>query len=362
MSESLPASVDQPSPRVTVIVVPRERFGVARDSLESLFAHTEEPFELVYVDAGGPASLSRWIAAQAADRGFVHLTPDGLLTPNAARNVGLRAARTDWITFVDNDVIFADGWLRALCDCAEETDADVIAPMTCEGPELHTVIHQAGGAYAEDRERFFAAPAGQRRIIDAMPHQGDRLADLPAFEREEVDACEFHCVLAKRQLFERIGELDERMLATKEHLDFCMSVHRAGGRVMLEPTSIVTYLFPTRQYAMQTDDFPFFLVRWSTDWQRRSLDHFRDKWGIEEDDYFLARYRNLGWRRREGVVKTMVKRMPLLGRNRTFVRLATRALDPLAWLWMKGLVARQDRRDADRTPPSPPPRHAPHPG
>jgi len=351
MTETATTPPASPAARVTIVVTPRERFGVARESLESLFAHTDGPYELVYVDAGGPEALTRWIAGQAETRGFRHLRVEGMLTPNGARNAGLRAVRTPYVVFADNDVIFSEGWLRALCDCADESGADVVAPMTCEGPELHAVIHQVGGKYAEDRERFFAAPPGERRIIDAMPHQGERLTELPAFERTEIDACEFHCVLVRTDLFERIGELDERMLATKEHLDFCMTVNRAGGRVMLEPASLVTYLFPTRHHAMEPADFPYFLVRWSSDWQRRSLDHFRDKWGVCEDDYFRNRYRNLGWRRREGVVKTLVRRTPLLGRQRSFVRAVTRALDPLAWLWMKWLVAREDRR-GDRRPPS----------
>ena len=334
------------TPRVTVVVTPRERFGVAKESLESLFAETTEPFDLVYVDAGGPAALSDWLAEQAEARGFTHLRPGRMLTPNGARNAGVAEAKTPYVVFADNDVIFSPGWLKALCDCADETGADVVAPMTCEGPELHAVIHQAGGKYAEDRHAFFAAPPGARRIIDAMPLQGERLDALPAFERSEIDACEFHCTLARRDLFDRIGPLDEAMLATKEHLDFCMSVHAAGGTIMFEPSSVVTYLFPTAKHAMSPADFPFFLVRWSNDWQRRSLDHFRDKWGVEEDDYFLRRYDRLGWRRREGVVKTLAKMTPVLGRNRTFVRGFTKAVDPLAWAYAKLLVARQDRQQA----------------
>jgi GT2 family glycosyltransferase len=338
--------MERPEPKVTVIVTPRERFGVAKQSLESLYEVTDTPFDLVYVDAGAPPALSSWIAGQAEARGFTHLKVGRVLTPNGARNAGVAAAKTDYVVFADNDVIFSRGWLKALTDCADETGAEVVAPMTCEGPELHAVIHQAGGKYAEDRHAFFAAPRGERHIIDAMPHQGERLEDLPPFERQEVDACEFHCVLARRDLFDRIGPLDEKMLATKEHLDFCMCVHEAGGKVVLEPSSIVTYLFPTRQHAMEPADFPFFLVRWSTAWQRRSLDHFRDKWGIAEDDYFLRRYQRLNWRRQEGVAKTIAKRLPLIGKNRMAVRAATRLLDPIIGLQERALVARFDKSGA----------------
>jgi glycosyltransferase involved in cell wall biosynthesis len=329
--------------RATVIVTPRERFGVARQSLESLFAHTDEPFDLIYVDAGAPPALSAWIAEQAEARGFTHIRLRHMLSPNAARNRGIAAARTPYIVFAENDVVFADGWLTRLCDAADETKAEVVAPLICEGPELHKVVHQVGGKYAEDRHDFFATPRGKRRIADLMPHHKARLEDVPPFERQEIDACEFHCVLARRDVFDRIGPLDEGMLATKEHLDFCMSVHEAGGTVILEPASIVTYLFPTRQHALSREDYPFFLVRWSEQWQRRSLEHFRDKWGLAEDGYFDGRYDKLGWRRYEGVVKPIARSLPVIGTNRAAAQAAAKAIGPMVHAYERYLVARTDQ-------------------
>jgi len=46
-------------PLTTIVVVPRERFGFAIKSLESLFDRTEPPFHLVYVDAGSPNYIYR---------------------------------------------------------------------------------------------------------------------------------------------------------------------------------------------------------------------------------------------------------------------------------------------------------------
>jgi GT2 family glycosyltransferase len=341
MNEHLKGQTGDQVAKTTIIVSPRERFGLARESLESLYAETEGPFELVYIDAGTPKELRSWLEEKEREYGFKRLTFDGMLTPNRARNEGIKAATTDYVVMVDNDVIFQRGWLKALENCADETAAEVVTPLTCEGPELHTKIHQAGGKYAEDREAFFSAKPGERVVVDLMHHQGARVDELPPFERTETDACEFHCVLARRDVFDRIGPLDEKMTATKEHLDFCMSVHQVGGKVMFEPSSVVTYLFPTRHHALSPADYPFFMVRWSNHWQRESLDHFRTKWGIAEDEYFTNRYGNLGWRRREGVVKALVNKNPMIRKNRTVVRAMTRALDPFAYLITSYLVGKQ---------------------
>lgn len=45
-------------PKVTLIVNPRERFSYARQSLESIYANTEYPFNLVYVDVCSPNQTS----------------------------------------------------------------------------------------------------------------------------------------------------------------------------------------------------------------------------------------------------------------------------------------------------------------
>jgi GT2 family glycosyltransferase len=330
---------------VTIIVVPRERFGVSRESLESIYANTTPPFALVYVNGNAPADLTAWLSAEAAARGFTHVETGRFLAPNEARNIGLAHATTPYVVFIDNDVVCAPGWLDALVACAEETRADVVAPLTCHGSPEHTTVHQAGGEFAPDPEAFFKQPFGQRQIVEVMHLQGAKVADVaPQLSRGETQCCEFHCVLVRRAVFDRIGKLDENMLATKEHIDFCMSVISTGGKVMFEPCSVVTYFFPTRQRAIVMRDWPFFLVRWSAEWQQRSMEHFRTKWGIASDEYFQDRKRRYGWRHYEGIVKPVMRRVPVVGRHRAFQRAGGVLAAPIVRLASQILVARTDRR------------------
>lgn len=46
---------------ITIIVVPRERFSYTQQSLESIYTHTHLPFELVYVDAGSPKHIYKYL-------------------------------------------------------------------------------------------------------------------------------------------------------------------------------------------------------------------------------------------------------------------------------------------------------------
>ncbi|NEP18633.1 MAG: glycosyltransferase family 2 protein, partial [Leptolyngbya sp. SIO4C1] len=74
-------------PNVTIVVVPRERFSYARASLESLYEHTQIPFNLIYVDGNSPGKLKSYLAEQAQSKGFKLLQTDYYLYPNQARNL-----------------------------------------------------------------------------------------------------------------------------------------------------------------------------------------------------------------------------------------------------------------------------------
>lgn len=260
-------------PEVTIVVVPRERFNMALPSLESVYAHTSTPFDLVYVDGNSPGPVQKALEAQAAQRGFHLIRADRYLSPNQARNLSLAHVRTPYVCFIDNDLLVTDGWLDTLLDCAEETGAWVVGPLYLEGDPADRIIHMAGG----DIE--LSGEAGQRRFATTHRLQGSPMDVLDEpLAREAVGFVEFHCVLARRDVFEHLGPLDERLYSTREHLDLCLEVEAAGGEVWFEPASIVTYSTPP---PVALRDIPYFWMRWSEAWNTTSLDHFTAKHGID---------------------------------------------------------------------------------
>ncbi|MEO1402619.1 MAG: glycosyltransferase, partial [Cyanobacteria bacterium J06635_1] len=119
-------------PQVTIVVVPRERFQFTQDSLESLYDNTQYPFKLIYVDNNAPARVQDYLVNQAQDKGFELVRSQHYLSPNQARNVGLQRVTTPYVVFVDNDIMFAPGWLSALVECAQETGATVVGSLVCQ--------------------------------------------------------------------------------------------------------------------------------------------------------------------------------------------------------------------------------------
>ncbi len=336
-------------PRVTLVVTPRERWGLAQASLLSIVRNTSTPFRLIYVDGGMPRSIRSDIEAICAQNSYAFLPTQRFLTPNEARNRGARLSDTDYVVFIDNDVMVSPGWLDALVLEADQSGAEVVAPLTCQGEPLHHAIHQAGGTFALSAEAFFATPHGERRIDEQMHLQADTI-DSPLAPREPFDTqlCEFHCAMVRRSVFDRVGWLDEGMLATKEHLDFCMTVVEAGGRVRIEPRSLVTYVFPTRRSPVTLADYPYFMLRWSPRWQLDSLEHFRIKWGLGDDPYFDSRRDKVSWRHVEGIVRPVVRKVPLIGQQTWWQRGSGKVLRASLKLISAGMASRhasQRRRD-----------------
>lgn len=285
---------------VTLIVVPRERFSLSERSLESVYEHTRAPFELVYVDGKAPWRIKRYLERRARERGFRLVRTNYFLTPNQARNLGLRQARTKYVVFIDNDVLVTPGWLDALLACAEETGAWLVSPTICIGEPAGTIVHMAGGKARIQVE-------GGRRILIEEHRYGDAiLRDVrPRMRREPSELVEFHAVLARREVFARLGPLDEGLKSTREHVDFSLTVKEAGGSIYFEPESIVTYV-PPPPFAWS--DLPFYLRRWSEAWNWDSLQHFRSKWKLGDDDPQLAS--QSAWlREHRHIVLTSVRRL-----------------------------------------------------
>lgn len=300
-------STTNPLPTVTIIVSPRERFSYTRESLESIYEHTQYPFQLIYVDGGSPSHIQTYLANQATEKQFQLIRTDHYLSPNHARNIGLRQANSKYIVFIDNDVVVTPNWLNAMVDCAEATNATIVSPLVCQYLPLHTEVHCAGGETGIKIET--KGDTTRRRIIEKIYKQGRKVAEVrPQLQRQQTGLAEFHCMMVRQEIFDKIGLLDEELLNTKEHVDLCMLVTEVGGTIYLEPDSLVTYVPGP---PLEKSDLHYYMLRWSNAWELASLQRLRDKWNLTEDEYFKNKYKRLGWRREMTIISPLTRKVPL---------------------------------------------------
>ena len=307
-----------PSPAITLIVAPRERFSYIQPSLESIYKHTRLPFELIYVDIDSPRYLRHYLAQSAAERNFTLVRTNRFLSPNQVRNLGLSYATTDYVLFIDNDIHVSPGWLKKLWQCAQETDATVVAPLMCIGKPLHERILMAGGEI-----KFFVETDGQReyRRLYKKCHLVNRSATLMKRQMHQrpCDYAELSCMLVKRNIFDQIGPLDENLLTSCEHLDFCLSVAQTGGKIYCEPASVVTYV---PEAPCRWSELLYFMLRWSDAWEADSLIYFQKKWALDIDREFMLRFRHLGHQRHQIWLLPLLRRLTLGRRIRRLEKLA----------------------------------------
>lgn len=277
---------------VSILVVPREQFSKTRRALESIYANTAIPFELIYVDGNSPRHVARYLKRESVRRKFTLIRMERYLAANEARNIGLAHVHSKYVAFLDNDVEVTAGWLEALIRCAEETGAGAVGPMYYLGDPKAGIIHTLGA------EMQIAVQCGERRYFETHQHVNRRADDIrPQLVRREIDLIEFHCALARMELVRSTGALDEQLLSFLDHNDFCLTVRRAGAKIFSEPRAVVAHLSPP---PLAPSDIPYFIMRWSNAWIDASIRRFSEKHGLRADDPGLQghyRYRD-GHRRR----------------------------------------------------------------
>jgi histidinol-phosphate phosphatase family protein len=180
------------------IVIPT----TGRDNLSTLLRVLTDgsgrpPAEIIVVDdrrSGEPLSLPD-------TRAPLRVLRSGGRGPAAARNAGWRAAGTEWVAFLDDDVLTPPGWAEALVEYLRTLDADVAAS------QARIEVPLPEDRRPTDDERGTAALAGARWIT----------ADM-AYRREALAA---------------VGGFDERFpRAYREDADLALRVCRAGYRIV----------------------------------------------------------------------------------------------------------------------------------
>lgn len=331
-----PSAQLMPDQSVTIIVSPWQHFSATKATLESIYAFTQPPFELVYVDGNSPPHVRRYLQEQARKRNFTFIRCDRYLTSSEAHNIGMRHVRTKYVAFLDNCTLVTPGWLGALIRCAEETQAWVVGPLYCTGDLEEPITYSAGPDLKIIDEQ------GERRLYETAPFAGKPLADVRGgLKRGLCGYAKSYCMLTRKDVVDRLGAFDQAFTSFQEHRDFCLDVTQAGGSIYWEPDAVVVIVAPP---PFAWSDLPLFLLRWSDVWLRPSISHFAKKWRLSENDYMLqggVRFRNAERRRLLHIVQRAAQRtMGWRGRwiaDRLIDALFERVLEPT-------IIARLERQ------------------
>ena len=254
--EALVPQVAATFPRVSIVIVTYNNLELNQQCLESLLTTTSWPnLEVFVVDNASTDGTAEWL--QEAARSYSGLT---VILNNAnrgfaaANNQGLQTATGDFLVLLNNDTVLPRGWLAAL---VRHLHADPTIGLI--GPVTNAVGNEA--KIEVGYENVTEMPAWAASY--SREHDGETF-DIPMLA--------MFCVAMRRDVFERIGPLDERYdVGMFEDDDYTRRVRSEGFRIVCARDAFVHHWWRAAFGKLQDADYKRIF-----DTNRR---RFEEKWG-----------------------------------------------------------------------------------
>jgi len=207
-------------PRVSIIVVTVNTPAMTRACLASVIRHTASPYELIVVNNARPQTICR----------IVNVAPQARVIQNAenlgyatAANQGARAARGDYLCFLNSDTLVPSGWTERLVAVARRPGVGAVGPVTVRW----------GYPYPW--------PPRELPLNDATTGLVDRwIARQHRARLEHVPWLPGFCLMIPRAVLRRVGVFDERFFFGSDDVDYSLRLRLAGYR-LLRLSSLFVY-------------------------------------------------------------------------------------------------------------------------
>lgn len=144
--------------------------------------------------------------------------------PAAARNTGLAASTTDFVAFLDSDVVPRRGWLEALLGHFCDPAVALVAPRIVGLSQTDNVV-----------SRYEAI----RSSLD-LGHR-----EAPVVPYTTVSYVPSAAIICRRRTVAELGGFDESM-HSGEDVDLCWRLVEAGARLRYEPIALVAHEHRTK--------------------------------------------------------------------------------------------------------------------
>lgn len=214
----LDATVAHPRPSggpsyqdVTIVIPVRDNISGVQQLVESL-----RGLRVIVVDDGSDVPFTRDdLGCARCD--IAVLRHPRCLGPAAARNTGLAACTTEFVAFLDSDVVPRRGWLEALLGHFSDPTVALVAPR------IVGLTHS---------DHLIARYEAVRSSLDL----GQR--EAPVVPYGMVSYVPSAAIVCRRSALRDIGGFDDR-LHSGEDVDLCWRLVESGVRLRYEPIALV---------------------------------------------------------------------------------------------------------------------------
>ena len=233
---------------VTIVIPLFNQLSYTKSCLDSLRTTVDDTPEVLVIDNGSTDGTSAYLCQCRGISVISNLTNLGC---SGAWNQGVRAARTEWVVILNNDVILAPGWLEGLVGYAGDEGLDIVSPAIREGEYNYDIVEYS------------------RRFVQLMGRVSRR------------GAADGICFMVRRRVFEKIGLFDENFrIGQFEDADFFRRATIAGFRLGTTGRSFIHHFgsITQKSFGQERVEKPYvaenrayYRRKWQLTWWRRFL-------------------------------------------------------------------------------------------
>ncbi len=184
--------------------------------------YPKDNFTLLVIDGRSTDQTREIVREYTQKYPYIHLLDNPKIIQTYGSNIGLRAAKSDFIIRMDAHVLYPRDFVSKLISWIQKSGADCVGGILITKPGRNTVI-------AKVNTMVLSHPFG---IGNSYFRTGLK---APKY----VDTVPFGCY--RKEVFEKIGFFNENLDRTDD-IEFNLRLMRSGGKILLVP-EIISYYF-----------------------------------------------------------------------------------------------------------------------
>jgi GT2 family glycosyltransferase len=267
---------------ISIVTAVHNQLAMNRLFIEQLYKKTRGPFELIIIDNASSDGSAEFFKVAGAQ--LIH-NPQNLIYP-MAQNQGLAASKTDYIAFLNNDVLVSVDWDVRLMELLQRKKLDLLSVASNDRATTSSGTRNLIKRWKRIRYLSYALGQSEKAHkvrVKWMYGNFDQFcgnwyhAELP----ELVPGFSGHSIFSSRRAMELLGGWDETVLAADFDL-YMRSVARYEQFGDIQPLKLAGRVF-FHHFGRQT--LRHCQQPWEAPHPLRSLEQ---KWGDEKVQQTMA--------------------------------------------------------------------------
>ena len=212
--------------KVSIITINYNGKDDTVDLIESFGRYETYPYEIIIIDNGSKNHGEHRVLSKYSPKPIV-IRSDKNLGFAGANNLGYRAAKGDYILYINNDIIITCPVLKVLVErLRSDSRIGAVSPKIKYEYQRDT-IQYAGYKSANPIRASYQLVAGYQ-------------LDCADFDQpKRTDAIHGACVMTTRKVIKEAGPMTEAYFLFYEELDWSLQLHRHGYETWYEPAATV---------------------------------------------------------------------------------------------------------------------------